>query len=174
MTPWEVASPSWIWAGLKRVGHILVGPVLALLVIAGALLLVSVGLKNLQIGGILGALLGKKKPGAKVLEAANSVPKERISADGKLIPVGQPDSKGMTQAAVVAIESPGLFSNPDTVRFTPPNADKPVEVQLPDGVKNADVEHVIVIKPGEFVVTVRDSSGVTTKTVDDLLAKYGR
>lgn len=163
-----------IMAGLKRVGQILVGPVLALLVIAGAVLLVSLGLKNLQIGGLLGVLLGKKNPGDKALGTADSIPEERVSADGKLIPVGQPDSVGMTQVSVVAIDHPGLFSNPDTVTFTPPNGDKPVEVQLPDGVKNADVEHVIVVRPGTFVVTVRDSSGVTTKTVDDLLAKYGR
>jgi hypothetical protein len=147
--------------------------VILLLLVAGAAILVSLGLKNVQIGGLIGALFGKKGPEHEALGAANSIPEGRVGTDGKLIPLGQADSKGMTQAAVVAITPPGIFSNPDTVTFTPPGADKPTEVKLPDGVKANDVEHVVVVKPGKFVVTVKDSSGVTAKKVDDLLAKYG-
>lgn len=156
----------WCW-------RVLGAPVVLLLLVAGAVLLASAGIKNVQIGGLIGALFGKKGPAHKALGAANSIPEGRVGKDGKLIPIGKADQKGMTQAAVVAIESPGLFSNPDTVVFTPPGADKPVEVKLPDGVRANDVEHVVVVQPSKFVVTVKDSSGVTKKSVDDLLRKYG-
>lgn len=171
------AAQQNVWDHLKTAGlwvwRVLGAPLILLLLVAGALLLVTLGLKNVQIGGLIGALFGKKGPEHEALGAANSIPEGRVGPDGKLIPIGTADSKGMAQAAVVSIQSPGLFSNPDTVTFTPPGAAEPVEVKLPDGVKANDVEHVVVVKPGKFVVTVKDSSGVTAKKVDDLLAKYG-
>lgn len=151
----------------------LAAPGVALLIVVGAVLLVAAGFKNIQIGGILGKLFGKKKPETKAIDVANTVPKDRVDDKGKIIPQGEPDSKGMTQAVVVPIQDPGLFSNPDTVVFTPPGEDKPVEIVLPDGVKAKDVEKVIVVKPEKFVVTVKDKSGITGKKVDDLLKKYG-
>jgi hypothetical protein len=152
---------------------VLGAPVILIVLVAGAVLLVSLGLKNIQIGGLIGALFGRKGPGDTAIDVANSVPKNRVDADGKLIPIGQSDAQGMTQAAVMPIANPGLFSNPDTVTFTPPGTDaKPIEVKLPVGVRAKDVEHVIVVQPGKFAVTVKDSSGITAKNVDDLLKKY--
>ena len=151
----------------------LAAPGVALLIVVGAVLLVAFGFKNIQIGGILGKLFGKKKPDAKAIDVANTVPKGRVDDKGKIIPQGEPDSKGMTQAVVVPIKDPGIFSNPDTVVFTPPGEDKPVEIQLPDGVKAKDVEKVIVVKPEKFVVTVKDKSGISGQRLDDLLKKYG-
>lgn len=165
---WDHVKTAALWCW-----RVLGAPLILLLLVAGAFILVSLGLKNVQIGGLIGALFGKKGPEHEALGAANSIPAGRVDQAGKLIPIGQADSKGMTQAAVVAIDKPGLFSNPDTVTFTPPGAEKPVEVKLPDGVKADDVEHVVVVQPGKFVVTVKDSSGVTAKKVDDLLSKYG-
>jgi len=141
--------------------------------VAGAVLLVALGFKNIQIGGLLGRLFGKKKPEHTAIDVANTVPKDRVDDKGKIIPPGEPDSKGMTQAVVVPIKDPGIFSNPDSVTFTPPGESKPVEVTLPDGVKAKDVEKVIVVQPKKFVVTVKDKSGITGKNVDDLLKKYG-
>jgi len=148
-------------------------PLVVILIALAALMLVALGLKNVQVGGLIAALFGKKDPKHTAIDIANSVPSGRVDGDGKLIPVGTPDSKGMTQAPVVAIESPGVFSNPDTVKFTPPGESKPVEVKLPDGVKANDVEHIVVVKPDTFVVTVKDSSGVTGQKIEDLLKKYG-
>lgn len=170
-------QPKSFWDHVKTAGlwvwRVLGAPLILIVLVAGAVLLASLGLKNVQIGGLIGALFGKKDAEHKALEAANSIPAGRIDATGKLIPIGQADSKGMTQAAVVAIQDPGMFSNPSTVVFTPPGADKPLEVALPEGVKAKDVEHVVVVQPGKFVVTVKDSSGITAKKVDDLLSKYG-
>jgi hypothetical protein len=155
------------WLAIKTLA-----PGIALILIAGAVLLVCIGFKNIQIGGLLGKLFGKKNPDNRAIDVANSVPKDRVDADGKIIPQGQPDSHGMVQATVVPIKNPGLFSNPDHVEFTPPGESKPTTIVLPDGVKAKDVEHVVVVKPGTFAVTVKDGSGITGKQVDDLLKKY--
>jgi hypothetical protein len=158
---------------LKWLARVFVAPGAAVLLVVGAVLLAVLGMKNVQIGGLLGMLFGKKKPEHTAIDVANSVPEGRVDAQGKIIQPGQADSKGMTQAVVVPIQNPGVFSNPDTVVFTPPGHDKPVEVQLPTGVKAKDVEKVIVVQPTKFVVTVKDSSGISAQHVDDLLKKYG-
>lgn len=151
----------------------LLAPGAALVLVILAVLLVAMGAKELKIGGLLAKLFGKKDPEHKALDVANSVAPSRVDKDGKLIPPGTTDSKGMTQAVVVPIKEPGLFSNPDTVTFTPPGTDTPKEIALPDGVKAKDVDKVVVVQPGKFVVTVKDNSGVTASHVDDLIAKYG-
>lgn len=161
-----------IKAWLKKAFQALLGPVGAVLIIAGAFVLVSLGVKNLQIGGILGALLGRKTPREKAIDAANSIPSDRIGPDGRLIPIGQADEKGMTQVAVVPINDTGLFGDPHTVVFNDPETAAPVEVALPTGVKASDVEHVVVVQPGTFAVTVKNSSSVTPQDLDSLLAKY--
>jgi hypothetical protein len=74
---------------------------------------------------------------------------------------------------VVPIEPSGVLSNPNTVKFIPPGETTPKEVQLPDGVKANDVDKVIIVQPGKFVVTVKDSSGIDAQHIDALLAKYG-
>lgn len=148
-------------------------PGLALLVVIGAVLLASIGFKDLQIGGLLSKLFGKTPPGKAHLEVANSIPAGRVDKDGKLIPIGTPDSKGMTQVAVVPIEDTGgLFSNPNTVKITPPGETKPIEVALPVGVKAKDVDKVVIVQPEKLVVTVKDDSGIQATQIDDLLAKY--
>lgn len=166
-----------VWEKLKEWGtwaaHKLLAPGVALIVVVVAIVLVAMGAKNLQIGGLLARLLGRQPEGDGKIDVANSVDPDRVDKNGKLIPPGQPDSQGSTQAVVVPIEDPGLFSNPDTVKFTPPGEDKPREIKLPDGVKAKDVDKVIVVQPEKFVVTVKDSSGVQAKDVDDLLSKYG-
>lgn len=173
---WTVAW-SKMKAALKWVGVRLMAPgvglVAAAVVIVLGIILVSMGFKELQIGGLLGWLLGKKSPEQKAIDTANSVPAGRVDKDGKIIPIGTSDSKGDTQAVVVPIQNPGLFSNPNTVTFTPPGSDAPIEVQLPDGVKNKDVDKVIVVKPSVIAVSVKDGSGVSSQQVDDLLKKYG-
>lgn len=159
------AWAAWVWAKLCVPG-------VALLVVLGGFVLVAIGFKELQIGGLLAKLFGKK-PAPGTAAVANTVPPGRVDSNGNLIPVGQPDSTGQTQVPVVPVHEPGFFSDPQTVKFTPPGAEKPVEVRLPDGVKNTDVKQVIVIQPETVVVTVKDNSGVTAEKVDDLLAKYG-
>ena len=156
---------------LKRVAQTLLGPVGAVVVVVVAVFLVCLGVKGLQIGGILGALLGKS-PTKKALDAANSIPEDRIGADGKLIPLGQADAKGITQVAVVPIQDAGLFGDPKSVQFEDPVTSETIDVALPVGVTSKDVEHVVVVQPGTFAVTVKNNSRVTAQDIDALLAKY--
>jgi hypothetical protein len=181
--PVEPETPSFgarVWAGFKAtmgwIGAKGLGPILAGVVIIVAVVLVSMGFKDLQIGGLLGKLLGKKDPKGEgsTVDLANTVDPDRVGPDGKLIQPGDPDSKGMTQAVVVPIKEPGLFSDPKKVVFTEPGKDKPTEIILPDGVTNKDVDQVVVVRPDVMVVTVKDKSGIPAKTVDDLLLKYGK
>jgi hypothetical protein len=144
----------------------------ALLLVIGAIVLVMLGVKNLQIGGLLARLLGKSGSDKKAVDVANTIPKDRVDKDGKLIPVGTPDEHGITQAKVVSIEPPGLFSNPKQVTIKAEDGTKHV-VDLPTGVRARDVDKVVIVKPEIFAVTVTDSSKVPKKTVDDLLKRYG-
>jgi hypothetical protein len=163
---------SWEW--VKRAFRAVAAPLPAILLIVGAIILVILGAKNIQIGGLLGKLLGKEKAeGKKVIDVANSIPEGRVDPNGNIIQPGTPDSQGITQAKVVPIEKPGLFDDPTQVKITPPGETKPIVVDLPDGVKAADVDKVIVVQPEVYVVTVKDTSKVTPKKVDDLLQKYG-
>ena len=169
MKDFWLALVKWLkWAAIK-----LLAPGVALLVVLGAVVLVAVGCKGLQIGGLLGKLLGKPDPEKKAVDIANSIPEDRVDKNGNLIPIGTPDAQGDTQVQVVPIIEPGLFSNPDTVAYIPTGKTEPVEVKLPDGVSARDVESVVVISPTVTAVTVKDSTGLSVTRIDDLLQKYG-
>ncbi len=163
---------AWDW--IKRVGRAVLAPLPAILIVNGAIILVALGVKNVQIGGLLSKLFGKQgSDGKQAVDVANTIPADRVDKNGHLIPIGTPDSKGDTQAKVVPIQEPGLFDDPSEVKIVPPGETEPVVVKLPDGVKAGDVDKVLVVKPDVLAVTVKDSSKVTAKDVDDLLAKYG-
>lgn len=164
-----------LWAGTKALVRKLGAFLPALLVIIGAIVLLLLGAKHVQIGGILGKLFGKKDSpeNKKAIDVANTVPEDRVDPNGNLIPIGQPDSKGVTQVKVVPIETPGLFDDPGKVKIVPPGETKPIVVDLPDGVKASDVDKVLVVQPEVYAVTVKDTSKVTPKDVDDLISKYG-
>ena len=166
---------AYAWTWVKRGFRWIAAPLPAIIIVIVAVILVMLGVKNLQVGGILAKLFGKEGPGnnKKAVDVANTIPEDRVDKDGNLIQLGEPDAKGLTQAKVVPIETPGLFDDPSKVKIVPPGETEPVVVDLPDGVKAKDVEHVLVVKPEVLVVTVKDSSTVTPKDVDDLLSKYG-
>jgi hypothetical protein len=177
---WASMKSTWnkIWGATKKlasqIGIKVIGPILAIVVVVGGFLLLTMGFKELQIGGVLGKLLGKKGDvPKKAVDIANTVDKDRVGSDGKLIQPGTTDAKGMTQAVVVPIKEPGLFSDPKKVEFVAPGETKPTKIELPEGVTNKDVEHVVVIKPEVVAVTVKDKSGISAQKIDDLLTKYG-
>ena len=161
-------ATAWTW-----IRRYILAPLPALILVAVALVLVLLGFKNIQIGGLLAKLFGKPE-GQKAIDVANSVPDHRVDKDGRIIQPGTPDSKGMTQAVVVPVDTGGLFSDPKVVKITPPGQTEPVIVYLPDGVKSKDVHQVVIVRPDVVAVTVKDSSKIAPKTVDDLLAKYGQ
>lgn len=169
MTLREVFQRAW---GFVR--RWLLAPLPALLLIAGAGILFLLGAKNIQIGGLLGKLFGKKVVASDpkvAVQVANSVPDKRIDANGNLLPLDTPDSTGQSQAKVVPIQEPKLFGDPSKVTILPSDGD-PVEVDLPDGVRAKDVDKVILAEPSNLIVTVKDTSGISASAVDDLLTKY--
>jgi hypothetical protein len=177
---WGSMKATWArwWAATKqwtlKYGPKVLGPIAALVVVVGGFLLLTMGFKELQVGGLLSKLLGKKSKPIKVVDLANTVDKDRIGKDGRVILPGVPDSKGQTQAVVVPIKEPGLLSDPKTVEFVSPGDTKPTKVDLPDGVTNREVASVIVIKPEVVAVTVKDTAKkpVTAKQIEEILKKY--
>jgi len=163
-----LVSKVWPW-----IRHYLVAPLPIILVVVGAIILVIFGAKNVQIGGILSRLTGRKQEGTRAVDAVNSISQHRITPDGLVIQPGLADEKGLTQAVVVPIEKPGIFSNPDQVTIL--NQDKkPIIIDLPTGVKARDVDKVLVLSPEIHVVTIKDSSPIQARDVDNLLNKYGK
>lgn len=163
-------EPSVFWAIVRKY---VLAPIPVILVVIVGCILVACGVQRVQLGGLIGKLLGKKSdPERKTIHIANSVPPDRVREDGTLIAIGEPDSRGLTQAQVVAIEKPDLFGDPKTIKIVVPGTTEPVVVQVPDGVKAKDIEHVVIIEPKILAVTVKSSSSVRGQDVDDLLAKY--
>lgn len=153
----------------------ILAPIPILVIAVVALALIFLGAKNIQIGGIIGKILGRKgeaEDGKKAIEIANTVPKNRVDPQGHIIPIGQPDSQGITQAKVVPIKEPGLFDDPKKVTIKDPEDGKEVKVVLPDGVRAKDVDQVVIVKPNVTAVSVKTKSKVVAPDVDDLLNKY--
>lgn len=151
----------------------LLAPIPILIVLVVAIILIALGAKDVQVGGIIGKILGRKgEGGKKAIDVANTIPENRVDKEGNLIPIGKPDSKGITQAKVVPIKKPGLFDDPTQVKITDPETKKDVVVKIPDGVKAKDVDKVVIVTPEVTAVTVKNESKVSAKEVDDLLNKY--
>lgn len=129
----------------------------AIFVVVGGLLLVLFK-KDLQIGGLLGSLLGQKKPNLRAV-----VPEARVDEAGKPILPGESDAVGFTQAPVsTTIQKPGLFSDPKTVVIEHPTKGKQT-ISLPTGVVNKDVAEVTEIEPDVYEVKNNDKSSVDAK-----------
>jgi len=168
----EIKEPWWkrFLAFLRKY---VLAPIPILILLVVAVVMVVLGAKDFQVGGLLGKLLGRKGEGSKkAIDVANSIPKDRVDDQGNLIPIGTPDSKGITQAKVVPIEKPGLLGDPKKVKITDPEDGKKIEVDLPDGVVAKDVDKVIIVSPKVTAVTVKSNSKVEAQEVDDLLSKY--
>src|SRR5690606_26093127 len=75
--PEEPETPSAlakVWAFIRKY---LIAPLPVLVLVVGAALLIAMGVKNVQIGGLLGKLLGKKVS-EKAIDVANSIPPGRV------------------------------------------------------------------------------------------------
>lgn len=114
----------------------------------------------------LRSLAGKRSP-RKTIEKANTIPPGRTGEDGLPIPLGEPDSKGFTQAPVQQLELPGIFGDQTSVGVKGVHS-----VDLPDGVKPSDVDTVVVAQPRVDVDTVEDRSGVTREQLERVLDRY--
>ena len=144
----------------------LVKPLVLIAVIALSAILVLIGLKKANIGGILGWIFGNTK---EEENKPNTVPEDRVDSSGAPIPIGTPDDRGVTQAVVVPIET-----SDDAKVVLKDSEDNKVVVLLPEGVTDEDVHQVIVAKPVIENVTVKNTSKVSPSKVTDLIGKYGK
>lgn len=145
---WTKVKAAALWAKDN-----LLWPILTVLVAIGTIILVSMGLKGSNVGGLLGKLLEKD---------ATPPP----DSDRKVEP-GVPDDLGQTEVVVAPIEvEDGHIVLPETE--TP--------VILPEGVEPDEVKEVIVVTPVVTNVKVTDTSPkpVTNEDLNRLLEKIGR
>jgi hypothetical protein len=119
---------------------------------------------QLQMGGLIGKLFGKKKqPNTREI-----VPEDRVNEDGKPITPGESDDKGFVQAPTnLEVVEPTIFSDPDTIIVKHPEKGK-IKIDLPKGVKNKDVKEVVLIKP-DIVEIKNNDKGVDTKKILEFL-----
>lgn len=145
--------------------------VVAIVVVIGGVLLSQFGIQSVNIGGALKWLFSR--PGAKtgVVAAANSIPKHRVDEEGKAIPVGTPDKNGWTQWETKELKpSSNPLRDKTVISVTGANG-VPVEVKLPDGIKDTDVDQVVEVHPEVFVVKTNNASKVHAKGLLDRLPK---
>jgi hypothetical protein len=165
------------WANLKAnpvVKFVVAYPLallVAVVVVVGGFALMRIGVADPNIGGILKWLFSK--PGAKksVVAAANSIPKDRVDDDGNPIPIGTADKNGWTQWEVQEYQPPPNPLRDKSVITVSTIEGKPVEVALPEGIKDTDVDQVIEVKPEVFVVKTKNESKVHAKDLLDRLPK---
>jgi hypothetical protein len=111
----------------------------------------------------LRSLAGKPAPKKK---DPNTIPPSRTREDGSPIPMGEPDSRGTTQAPVGQLELPGIFEPKTSVGV----GDQ--KVQLPDGLRPSEVEQAVVVQLKVDQVEVEDRSGITQEQLEELLRRY--
>lgn len=179
MTETESSEPvptawGWIKSFLRRLGNVMIRWPLATaataLVVVLAVLCVVFRL-DVQLGGLLGRIWGRKPPspedGGPILLPP---PPGRVDPDGKPIQPGQPDERGFVQVpAVLPIDDPHVFSDPSTVTVT--DGGRQVVLPLPEGVQNKDVKGVIVVSPNVYQVANKDAPSVDTKKLLEDLGK---
>lgn len=112
---------------------------------------------RLNLGGILGLILGsKKKPSKKSIEVANTIPSGRIQE------LGIPDENGWVQ---VKQEKFDVSNNPFRDKSKVVLQDG-TTLELSPGLQDSDVEVVYSVHPEVAIVVVKDSDTLSTRPVD--------
>lgn len=159
---------AWLKALLWRVGNLFIRYPLAMaatvLIIVGGVLLAVFG-RNVQLGGLLGKLWGHKTETEP--DAVLHPPPGRVDDKGQPIQPGQPDDKGFVQPVVLPVKPPNVFTDPDTVTVVKPDG-KEVVLQLPTGVKNSDVQQVVMVSPNVYQVANNDKGVDAGKLLEEL------
>lgn len=149
---------SWAWKAVKW-PFIIVG-----VIVLAAVLLPVAATSRLNLGGLIGSLLGLNKSGKKSVAAANTVAKGRITQ------IGEPDSTGRIQAHQEKLSRPwNPFRDKSVVKLN-----DGTKVKLPDGIQDTDVDLVVHTSPDATVVRVADDNTIkvpTAKTMDEVLAQ---
>lgn len=156
MTDEKPSFWGYVKAFLLKVGQLCIRYPLATAATAALVALAVAALvfgKQLQIGGLLGKLWGRKdSPDDPVLRP----PPGRVDpSTGTPIEPGHPDPGGFVQPVPVEIKEPGIFSDPGRVTVVTPDG-KEVDVKLPTGVQNKDVKQVVMVAPNVYQTANND------------------
>jgi len=121
-----------------------------------------------QFGGILDKIWGKNR------NVDNDVrftpPKKRVDDKGNPIPVEKPDEDGWVQEQELKIVDPGIFSDPDIITVIHPVKGE-IDVKLPKGVKNKDVEKVVIVAPNVLEIKNNDKITDNSNILDKIRSK---
>ncbi len=106
----------------------------------------------------------------KKSDSKSTISPKRIDENGKLIPVGESDSKGYTQISEDGtIEDGGLLSDENIVVLKDNEKEKGIE--LPIGIENEDIGKVIKIELRSNEIKNLDSPTVDTGKLIEELSK---
>jgi len=132
--------------------------IIAVFVVAGAAVLMFFGAGDrFNVGGILGKLFGTKPS-----THANVVP------DDREVPIGKPDDKGWVQHEVEVLDvSSNPFRDKEVIHVKTEDGVK--KVSLPQGVRDTDVDHVIVVGSSDIQVVVKSGPKPIEKSTIDFL-----
>lgn len=138
------------------------------IVVASILLFTGVGGSDrFNWGGLIGTLFGKKKKGSasKKHQKANAIPEDRVDEKGDPLPKDEPDDKGYVQREVEVLDR---SSNPFRDKTVIKIGKDGKKIDLPEGLKDTDVEKVIEIEPEvyEVVENKRPKERVTKQDLD--------
>jgi hypothetical protein len=147
---------------------------LVVVVVAVVLLLFGVG-DAFNVGGVLGWLFGRDEaedvPSLEV--QVNRVPEGR-QKDGEPIEVGEPDDEGFVQREVTVVDRRrNPFRDRNVLEVAVPETEEgeasTKKLRLPTGVKDTDVDTVILTKPGKVEITVVEGPKRVSKDILDAL-----
>lgn len=168
---WENTKSTAKSVGRFFIQYPLAAVATVVVVVVGLLLVKSGVKKDLNIGGVVKWLFSKPGTQKSVVAAANEVPKHRVDDEGKAIPVGTADENGWTQWEVKEFKPSANPLRDRTVISVPGKDGAPVEVKLPEGVKDTDVDQVVEVHPEVYVVKTNNASKVHAKDLLDRLPK---
>jgi len=161
---WETLK-GWAKTAFNWLLRYPVALVAAILVVVVGIVLIKAGV-DFNIGGIVKMLFGRPKGQDSVVAAANTVPDKRVDDEGNEIPVGEADKNGWTQWQVRKYKT-SVSPFRDSSTITVETEDGEVEVALPTGIKDTDIEEIIEVKPEVYVLKTNNESATKAK---DLLA----
>jgi len=147
--------------------------VIATLVIVVAVVLLLLGFGDaFNVGGILGWLFGHdeadKDPELEV--KVNKIPPKRKDTQGELIEVGEPDEHGFTQREITVVDrKKNPFRDRNVLEVSTVEGETK-KLRLPTGVKDTDVERVILTQPGKVEIHVIEAPKEVSQDLIDKLS----
>ena len=141
------------------------------IVLGGILSALGFGDK-VNIGGILGQLLGVAKNGKDPIDIANEVPEGRTDESGEKIDKETTGPEGFEQQKVRRLDkSSGMFRDKQTIEVGGSQGKE--TIKLPKGIRDSDVKEVYEVTPGKFKIITHSTpeGGPSNEDIEKLREK---